>query len=60
VIGFCAKESLMIFFVIGRRAVVVDEQNRKDRAEYVKHLLAGLSKTLTQEFGKGFLITNIQ
>lgn len=47
------------YFEIGRM-IVDEEQKGKDRAEYGKHLLAGLSKTLTNEFGKGFSTTNIQ
>ena len=47
------------YFKIGRM-IVEEEQEGKDRAEYGKHLLNELSKVLTDEFGKGFSITNIQ
>lgn len=47
------------YFEIGRM-IVEEEQQGKDRAEYGKQLLSGLSKALTDEFGKGFSITNIQ
>jgi predicted nuclease of restriction endonuclease-like (RecB) superfamily len=49
--------STMVFtyFEIGRM-IVEEEQNGKDRAEYGKQLLKGLSKQLTNEFGKGFSI----
>lgn len=47
------------YFEIGKM-IVEEEQGGKDRAEYGKHLLTGLSKALTDEFGRGFSITNIQ
>ena len=47
------------YFEIGRM-IVEEEQEGKDRAEYGKQLLSGLSKALTNEFGKGFSTTNIQ
>jgi len=47
------------YFEIGQM-IVEEEQKGKDRAEYGKQLLTGLSKALTDEFGKGFSITNIQ
>ena len=47
------------YFEIGRM-IIEEEQQGKDRAEYGKQLLSGLSKALTDEFGKGFSITNIQ
>ena len=45
------------YFEIGRM-IVQEEQNRKDRAEYGKQLLKGLSEQLTNEFGKGFSVVN--
>jgi predicted nuclease of restriction endonuclease-like (RecB) superfamily len=47
------------YFEIGR-IIVEEEQNGKDRAEYGKQLLKGLSKQLTEEFGKGFSIRNLE
>jgi len=47
------------YYEIGRM-IVEEEQNGKDRAEYGKQLLKGLSKRLTQEFGKGFSVDNLQ
>ena len=47
------------YFEIGR-IIVEEEQNGKDRAEYGKQLLKGLSKQLNQEFGKGFSIVNLE
>ena len=43
------------YFEIGRM-IVEEEQNGKDRAEYGKQILKGLSEQLTNEFGKGFSI----
>jgi predicted nuclease of restriction endonuclease-like (RecB) superfamily len=50
---------VLTYFKIGER-IVKEEQNGKDRAEYGKSLLLGLSNVLTKEFGKGFSVTNIQ
>lgn len=47
------------YFEIGR-IIVEEEQNGKDRAEYGKQLLKGLSEQLTKEFGKGFSIRNLE
>jgi predicted nuclease of restriction endonuclease-like (RecB) superfamily len=47
------------YFEIGRM-IVEEEQNGKDRAEYGKQLLKGLSQELTTEFGKGFSVDNLQ
>jgi predicted nuclease of restriction endonuclease-like (RecB) superfamily len=42
------------------RIIVEDEQNGNDRAEYGKQLLQQIAKSLTDEFGKGFDITNLR
>lgn len=47
------------YFEIGRM-IVEEEQNGKDRAEYGKQLLKGLSQQLIKEFGKGFSVDNLQ
>ena len=47
------------YFEIGR-IIVEEEQNGKDRAEYGKQLLKGLSEQLTNEFGKGFSVANLE
>lgn len=47
------------YYEIGRM-IVEEEQNGKDRAEYGKQLLKGLSKQLNQEFGKGFSVVNLE
>ncbi|MCC9019324.1 PDDEXK nuclease domain-containing protein [Flavobacterium lipolyticum] len=46
------------YFEIGR-IIVEEEQNGKDRAEYGKQLLKGLSQQLTEEFGKGFSVESL-
>jgi hypothetical protein len=47
------------YFEIGRM-IVEEEQGGKERAEYGKHILQGLSEMLTIEFGKGFSVRNIE
>jgi len=47
------------YFEIGRM-IVEEEQRGKDRAEYGKQILKGLSEQLTNEFGKGFSIVNLE
>ena len=47
------------YFEIGRM-IVEEEQEGKGRAEYGKQLLSGLSKALTNEFGKGFSVDNLE
>ena len=47
------------YFEIGRM-IVEEEQSGNDRAEYGKQILKGLSEQLTNEFGKGFSIDNLE
>jgi predicted nuclease of restriction endonuclease-like (RecB) superfamily len=47
------------YFEIGRM-IVEEEQSGKDRAEYGKQILKGLSEQLTNEFGKGFSVRNLE
>lgn len=53
--------STMVFtyFEIGRM-IVEEEQNGKERADYGKQVLKGLSVQLTKEFGKGFSLSNLE
>jgi hypothetical protein len=53
--------STMVFtyFEIGRM-IVEEEQSGKERAQYGKQLLKGLSEQLTIEFGKGFSVANLE
>ncbi|MCK5526849.1 MAG: DUF1016 domain-containing protein, partial [Candidatus Latescibacteria bacterium] len=46
-------------FEIGRR-IVEHEQQGKARAEYGKVLLRALSLRITEEFGRGFSLTNLK
>lgn len=47
------------YFEIGRM-IVEEEQNGKERAEYGKQVLKGLSEQLTKEFGKGYGVRNLE
>lgn len=47
------------YYEIGR-IIVEDEQCGKERAEYGKQVLLGLSKNLTANFGRGFSVDNLQ
>ncbi len=47
------------YFEIGRM-IVEEEQSGKERAEYGKQILKGLSEQLTKEFGKGYSIRNLE
>ncbi len=44
---------------IGRR-IIEQEQLGNERAEYGKHIIALASQKLTDEFGKGFSVTNVK
>ena len=46
-------------FEIGRR-IVEHEQRGETRAEYGKEILRELSVRLTEEFGRGFSVSNLQ
>jgi len=47
------------YFEIGRM-IVEDEQQGKQRAEYGKTVLKDLSAHLTEKFGRGFSVDNLQ
>ena len=47
------------YFEIGRM-IVEDEQKGERRAEYGKQVLIDLSKRLTEEFGRGFSVDNLE
>lgn len=53
------KQMVLVYYNIGRM-IVEEEQRGEDRAEYGKRLMRELSRILTDEFGKGFSITNLQ
>lgn len=46
------------YWQLGKR-IVEEEQNGKNRADYGKQLLKQLSKSLTEEYGKGFSVQNL-
>lgn len=46
------------YWEIGRR--IVEEQGGEARAEYGKALVKELSKRLTEDFGRGFTVTNLK
>jgi predicted nuclease of restriction endonuclease-like (RecB) superfamily len=50
---------VLTYFKIGER-IVEEEQNGKNRAEYGKSLLLGLSNVLTKEFGRGYSVDNLE
>ena len=50
---------LVTYWNVGR-IIVEDEQKSEFRAEYGKKVLKELSKRLTNDFGKGFSVSNLQ
>lgn len=53
------SELLTAYWNIGR-IICEYEQSDPERADYGKRTIKDLSRTLTQEFGKGFSVSNIQ
>lgn len=53
------NELLTAYWNIGR-IIVEHEQENNERAAYGKQTLKELSKVLTEEFGKGFSVSNLQ
>ena len=53
------SELLTAYWNIGR-IICEYEQSDPERADYGKRTIKELSRTLTQEFGKGFSVSNIQ
>ena len=50
---------VLTYFEIGR-IIIEEEQSGKERADYGKQLLKGLSEKLNSEFGKGFSVVNLE
>jgi len=50
---------VLAYWLIGRE-IVQELQGGKGRAEYGKQVLANLAKQLTQKYGQGFSVTNLQ
>lgn len=53
------NELITAYWNIGR-IIVEHEQENNERADYGKQTLKELSKVLTEEFGKGFSVSNLQ
>ena len=49
---------VLTYFEIGKM-IVEDEQQGKERAAYGKHVLKDLAQQLTERFGKGFSVENL-
>ena len=47
------------YFEVGRK-IVEEEQNGENRAQYGQYIVKELSEYLTQNFGKGFSVTNLK
>lgn len=52
-------EMVVSYWHIGR-LIVEEEQRGEERAEYGEYLIKELSKRLTEEFGKGFSLSNLK
>lgn len=52
-------EMLQAYWNIGGE-IVEEEQNGKDRADYGAYLIKELSEKLTEEYGKGYTISNLR
>lgn len=50
---------VLTYFQIGKM-IVEEEQDGKERADYGKEILKGLSTVLSKEFGKGFSVDNLE
>lgn len=50
---------VLTYYMIGK-LIVEDEQQGKERAEYGKSVLKELSQKLTEEFGKGYSVYNLE
>ena len=59
--AYGAVNSAMVeaYWQIGRR-IVEEEQKGQERADYGKNLLRDLAKQLTDEFGKGYSVRNLE
>lgn len=59
VISTINKTMVETYFEIGKR-IVEEEQKGEERAQYGEKIIKNLSKTLTNEFGRGFSMTNLK
>lgn len=51
-------EMINLYWNIGK--MIVEKQNGHSRAKYGDLLIEGISKRLTEQFGKGFFIQNLR
>lgn len=60
-LAYSSINSAMVqaYWLIGRR-IVLEEQSGEDRAKYGKQIIKNISVELTEEFGKGYSVTNIK
>lgn len=47
------------YYEIGKN-IIEEEQHGKERADYGKYILKGLSEYLTENYGKGFSVENLK
>ncbi len=59
VVSYVNQTMAYTYFVIGK-TIVEFEQDGQERATYGRSLLKGISKRLTQDFGKGFSVDNLE
>ncbi len=59
VISSVNQTMVITYFEIGKM-IVEEEQGGKERADYGKEILKGLSSVLKKEFGKGFSVDNLE
>ena len=52
-------QMVLAYWLIGRE-IVQELQGGEQRAEYGKKMMAGLSERLTQRYGNGFSVPNLQ
>lgn len=50
---------VLTYFEIGKM-IIEEEQDGKERADYGKQVLKGISSVLSKEFGKGFSVDNLE
>lgn len=54
------NHTMVLTYLEVGKMIVEEQQNGKDRAEYGKELVKGLSTALTKEFGRGFSQRNLE
>lgn len=54
------NSQMVVAYWLTGREIVEEEQQGKERAEYGTHLIETLSRQLTERYGKGFSISNLE